>query len=182
MKIADYNQNHAWPQVDKQIVKQQENTQQTTHKEAAIYEKATPVETSHIYDKHSIQQLKKEADQAHLQLRQMVEDLLKQQGKSFLDVELDDVVEIDDSTRAEAKEAISPSGPLGVEATSDRIVAFARAIAGGDLTKIDTLKGAIIQGFKEVENIFGELPDISKQTYDAVMEKLDAWENEGKEE
>ncbi|HLQ72979.1 MAG TPA: hypothetical protein VK125_02015 [Bacillota bacterium] len=180
MKISNNTQPHIWQQHDqvKQKSEQVETRKETN--EAAIYEKSSEVEQTHVYNKATIQQLKKEADQTHQQLRQMVENLLKQQGKTFQDISDDDIIKVDEQTRAEANEAISPSGPLGVEATSDRIIAFARAISGGDLYKIDTLKGAIIEGFKQAEKILGELPDISQQTYDAVMEKLDAWENEGK--
>ena len=104
--------------------------------------------------------------------------MLKRQGKTLKLVEPDEFIEVDETARLEAQELIGPDGALGVEAVSQRIVDFAIAISGGDKSKLDTLKKAINQGFKEAEKILGELPDISKQTYDRIMEKLDNWEKE----
>ena len=78
--------------------------------------------------------------------------------------------------RLEAHELIWPDGILGVEAVSQRIVDFAIAISGGDKSKLDILRKAIDDGFKAAEKILGELPEISKETYNRIMEKLDAWE------
>ncbi|SHH37186.1 hypothetical protein SAMN02745221_02217, partial [Thermosyntropha lipolytica DSM 11003] len=41
--------------------------------------------------------------------------------------------------------------------------------------KIEMLRGAIIEGFKAAEAVLGGLPEISKKTYELVMQKLDAW-------
>ena len=65
--------------------------------------------------------------------------------------------------------------------TSDRILDFAKALSGGDPDKIETMKNAFIKGFKEATGAWGkDLPDISQRTYDAVMEKFDAWSKEAK--
>ena len=72
--------------------------------------------------------------------------------------------------------AIAEDGEFGVNAVSDRIVAFAIAISGGDKSKLNTLKAAIDEGFQAVKDIMGgALPDISSKTYDEIMRKLDEW-------
>lgn len=145
---------------------------------AAVYEKSKPEEKLFIYDKVSVEQLKKDSEQHYENLKRMVEDLLKRQGMTFNDVRLGSVVKVDEATRAEAAELVSDNGPLGVEAMSDKIVQFAKAISGGDPSKLDTIKKAIDDGFAAAKQILGELPEISQKTYDRIMEKLDIWENE----
>ena len=67
--------------------------------------------------------------------------------------------------------------------TSDRIVDFAKALCGGEPDKIEEMREAFEKGFKQAEKTWGgELPEISKKTYEAVMEIFDAWANENKSE
>lgn len=89
------------------------------------------------------------------------------------------MVEVDDATRAEAKELVSEDGYFGVKQTSERILDFAKALSGGDASKFETLKKATLDGFKAAEEVWGgEMPQITKDTYDAVMAGFDAWEKE----
>lgn len=102
--------------------------------------------------------------------------LLERQGITFEEARGGKTVEIDPETRAEAQALISEDGYWGVEKTSARIVEFAIAGAGGDISKIEEIKAAIDNGFgMAAETLGGSLPEISTQTYDAVMEKLDEW-------
>lgn len=79
-------------------------------------------------------------------------------------------------TQEEAQELISEDGYFGVEKTSQRIVDFAINGFGNDPSKLQEMKDAIDQGFLEAQDAFGgALPEISQQTYDAIMEKLDAF-------
>lgn len=71
----------------------------------------------------------------------------------------------------------SEEDPWSAEAVSDRIVDFAKTISGGDTTKLNLLRDAIEEGFRQATKSYGsELPDISKQTYDLIQQKLDKWE------
>jgi hypothetical protein len=111
-------------------------------------------------------------------LRRVVEKLIsRQNGSSAFSLNIQ-VTGISSAsmTQAEAAAAISENGDWGVEAVSDRIVSFAKSLAGDDAGKIETLREAIDKGFASVKNALGgKLPDISTQTYDAVMSKLDDW-------
>lgn len=88
-------------------------------------------------------------------------------------------IEVDEETIKTAQADISEDGYYGVKQTSDRLVGFAKALSGGDPEKIELLRDSIIKGFKQVEDMWGdELPQISKDTFNATMDKLDEWANE----
>lgn len=129
-------------------------------------------------DKSStIKALIQDSEKATDALKQLVEKLLLRQGHSISSLSTEDI-KVDERARIEARNLIADDGPLGVEAVSNRIVDFARSLSGGDPSKFNLLKDAIIKGFGEAEKQLGGLPDISKKTYDSVMEKLDIWEKE----
>ncbi len=154
--------------------------------EAAVLELNKTQESSATYSKpkvnknvdmDEVNRLIQEAEKSYEGLRTLIRRLMEKQGVKLEDL-LDGkaVLVVDDETRAEAQKAISEDGEWGVKAVSDRLVAFAKAISGNDKSKIGDLKAAIEQGFKEAEKAFGgKLPDISYQTYDETMRKLDEW-------
>ena len=91
-------------------------------------------------------------------------------------------IDMTQMTVEEAQELISEDGYFGVEKTSDRIVEFAINAFGNDPAKLEEMKQAIDKGFKDAEEAFGgTLPEISQQTYDAIMQKLDAFAGEAEE-
>lgn len=128
-----------------------------------------------------VAKLWEQADLANESLKNLVKELLQRQGMSFQEVvDGNKDFQVDDKAISEAAQQISDTGEFGVQAVSDKIIAFAKAISGGDKSKIDQLRNAIKQGFDEAAKILGgTLPDISQKTYDEVMKKLDAWQNEG---
>ena len=150
--------------------------------EAAVYEKSKP--EKYTPDAKRIQELIDEANRGTELLRQLVEKLLSKQGLTFqqaygiLGAGQDLSIEVDEATRLEAQEMISEDGYYGVKQTSQRILDFAKALSGGDPSKIDLLEEAFIKGFQKAEEIWGgKLPDISYQTYDAVMKGFEEWRN-----
>lgn len=145
---------------------------------SAVYEK--PSGKSNAAE---INRLWEETQKATESLRNLVERLIGRQVKTVEDILSEKATLIvDEAARAEAERAISEDGEWGIKAVSSRIVDFAKAISGGDKAKLDELRSAIEEGFKQVEKAFGgQLPDISKKTYDEVMRRLDEWENEGSE-
>ncbi|QNU67462.1 hypothetical protein EHE19_002730 [Ruminiclostridium herbifermentans] len=128
-----------------------------------------------------IERLWAEANRATQNLRDLVEQLLKSQGKKFHDVfSGKDSLEIDEETRAAAQQAISEDGECGVQAVSDRIVAFAKAISNNDPEKYEELMKAIDKGFAQAEKALGgQLPEICRKTYDEVKRKMDEWKSGG---
>ena len=84
---------------------------------------------------------------------------------------------VDAKTIEQAKKDISEDGYYGVKQTSDRILSFARAVAGDDPKKLQQMRDAVEKGFKQAERMWGDkLPEISQQTYDKVMETFDEWQ------
>ncbi|MCL2458328.1 MAG: hypothetical protein FWF31_05655 [Desulfobulbus sp.] len=109
-------------------------------------------------------------------LRNLVINLLQEQGINTKIAIGDSQIDLSTVTPAQAQELLSEDGYFGVEKTSDRIFQFAVGIAGGDPARIDAIKAGIDKGFAEAKKAFGDwLPDISYATYDAVMQKLDKW-------
>jgi|AntRauTorckE6833_2_1112554.scaffolds.fasta_scaffold02701_6 hypothetical protein len=85
-------------------------------------------------------------------------------------------VDIESISPEQAQELVAEDGYFGVEQTSERIFQAAVGIAGGDPARLDAIMQGVEEGFAEAEKAFGgTLPDISYQTRDAVMEKLNDW-------
>lgn len=154
--------------------------------QAAVYEKSDASETvtNKTYTPNTalIEQMK--ADQAALQnqLLSYVQESLMGQGNAL--AASDDLWKflasgnytVSEETKAEAQKAIGEGGYWSAEKTSDRIVEFAKALTGGDPSKVEEMRDAIEKGFKEATKTWGrDLPDITNDTYDQIMSKLDAW-------
>ncbi len=81
-----------------------------------------------------------------------------------------------------AQELTSEDGYYGVKKTSARIVDFAKAISGGDPEKAEMLREAAQKGFEQAAELWGGMenaPQITKDTYDAVMKGFDEWVGSG---
>lgn len=67
----------------------------------------------------------------------------------------------------------------GAEATANRILDFAKALAGDDDKAFSTLKDAFEKGFGDSEKIWGgKLPSVCYDTLSKVREGFDEWEKE----
>ena len=167
------------------------NTAETTEKTniddtAAVYEPSTTTtESPFKTDTAKIQQMLEEADSKTEQLRSLVEKMMGKQGLTL--AKASDMwsflaggdFTVDEETRAQAQKDIAEDGYWGAEATAERILSFAKALTGGDPEKIEDMKDAFIKGYKEATKAWGkDLPELSQQTYDKVMEKFDAWSKE----
>lgn len=109
-------------------------------------------------------------------LRQMILDTFTDQGLSTRIAIGDTSIDLEDLTPEKARELISEEGYLGVEQTSDRIFEMAISLAGNDPDRLEEIKAGIEKGFEmAADALGGSLPELSDQTRDAVMEKLDAW-------
>jgi hypothetical protein len=131
-------------------------------------------------DTKEIDRLWREAEKSYESLREIVVRLVVRQGKKYEDVlSGKEALSVDESARAEARMLLSEDGELGVKAVSARIVNFAKALSGGDRSKLAELKAGIEKGFREAERVFGgKLPQICYDTYDEIMRQLDEWANE----
>ncbi len=109
-------------------------------------------------------------------LRGLVLNMFKEQGIDCKILSDDAEIDISTLTPEKAQDLVADDGYFGVEKTSERIFDFAVGIAGGDPARLDAIRAGVEKGFQEAYEAFGGwLPDISYDTYDAVMNKLDDW-------
>ena len=166
-------------------------TTETAKNEAAsgvIYEKGNTEEATKTTAKKDnsaiIAKLKADAEQRTSQLRSIVEQMMTKQGAAI--GKADDMwsflakgnFTVSADVKAQAEADIAEDGYWGVEQTSDRILDFAKALSGDDPEKADEMLAAFKKGFEQATKTWGDkLPEISQKTYDAVVEKFDAWKN-----
>jgi hypothetical protein len=150
-----------------------------------VYEPSTETETSSVKKTYTpntdlVNKLKADAEERTAQLRSIVEKLITGQANAYGDA--NDIwsflrsgdYTVDAATKAQAQEDISEDGYWGVSQTSQRILDFANALTGGDPDKIEDMRAAFEKGYAQAEKTWGgELPSISKQTYEAVMKGFD---------
>jgi len=106
--------------------------------------------------------------------RRMIQQLLNRQADTATMVDGQMMITIDEETRARAQREIAEDGYFGVEQTSERILAFARAFAGDDIGRMEIMRDAFLAGFEAAERAWGgELPEISQQTRAAVLRGFD---------
>ncbi len=107
-------------------------------------------------------------------LRRLVIKNLEEQGVTLQISTGDSTIDLTTLTPEEAQALVAEDGYFGVDKTSDRIVDFAINAFSGDPARLQEMKDAIDKGFSAAQDAFGgSLPEISQQTYDAIMQKLD---------
>ena len=152
---------------------------------AAVYEKSTP-KTGYTKKSNSaiVAQMKADAEQRTAQLQSLVEKMISKQGQTLATA--DDMwsflakgnLKADPETIAQAKKDIASDGYWGAEQTSDRILSFAKALAGDNPDKAEELLRAFKKGYAQATGTWGkDLPSLCSDTYDLVEEKFDKWMN-----
>ncbi len=150
--------------------------------EAAVYEKSPDTKKVHQRDQATIDRLISEAKAGANKLRELVERMLLKQGETIdraTDVYAllrEGKVEVDEETRLQAQKDIAEDGYWGVEQTSERLFSFAKALTGGDSSLADEMIEAVKKGFKQAEKAWGgELPQLTKDTLDRTISKMESW-------
>lgn len=174
-----------------------DTAQSILSQDAAVYDKSdkAPTNTKRNYtrDAVTLSEISKQVEGKLASLRATVEELVARQsvkngeaqGLNYDQImekyngrlkEFYQNLEVDDATRLNAQQEISEDGFWGVKQTAARVIDFAKAVSGGDPSKINLLKQAIEEGYKAAEAAWGgELPEICKQTQTAIMQGLDDW-------
>lgn len=150
---------------------EEEAVVQTPAKEQDTYTPSTE-KKSYQMDAATVKQMKTELEEMKLRFLETVKKTLGKQVKygqgAWKGISPED--------QAAAQEAISEDGYWGVKQTSERIVSFAKALVGGDPSRVEEMRDAFIKGYQAAEKAWGgALPEISRQTYDAVMKLFDEW-------
>ncbi len=163
-----------------------ENTNKAKEENTAgvIYEKSSDKAVAKKDNSAIVAKLKADLDARTKQLQSLVEKMMSKQGQTI--GKADDMWKflasgnftVTAEEKAQAQADIAEDGYWGVEQTSDRIVDFAKALSGGDTQYADKLIAAFKKGYEQATGAWGKnLPDISKRTYDAVIEKMNDWKN-----
>ncbi len=128
-----------------------------------------------------LQALLDESDRKAQQIVDLIKPLVQQQG-----LELSKVASGEQKISASpeaikaAQAAVADGGEFSVQKTAERILSFAKAAIGDDPSKLEKVRNAVEQGFKEASDILGgSLPDISKQTLDTIRSEFDRWASSG---
>ena len=175
-------------QASKKVSETADKTTTTDKTETGVvYEKSSQTDKNTVTKKTDykmVEKLKADAKQRTSQLRSLVEKMMTKQGTAIANADsmwsflADGNFTVDEETQKQAQADIAEDGYWGVEQTSDRILDFAKALSGNDPEKADLLIDAFKKGFDDATKSWGkDLPDISKRTYDAVLEKFDKWKN-----
>lgn len=122
-----------------------------------------------------------ESDRKVEEFMQLLGGLVEQQGLEWKKlVSGEQKLTADPETIQQAQAAIAEDGEFGVRKTAERILSFARLAMGDDPDKLETIRNAVTRGFDEAKQMLGgELPEISQQTYSAIMDEFDRWAKDG---
>lgn len=172
--------------------------------EGAVYEKTpdkvvTETKDGKVTEKPEtdrsaiIQKMKSDLESQKQQLLDIVRQSMGKQASAFTlanaDENEDDLwsqfangnVTVSDAARAKAQKDVADDGYWGVEQTSDRLVEFAKTLAGNDPSKASEMMDALKKGYDQAAKAWGgKLPEISSKTLDAANKKLQDWMDEGK--
>lgn len=160
-----------------------EKAVQATKKNEDTFEKSDS-STSVTYKKNQltgkqVAQLAADAQQRADNMRNMISSMIVKQGqKSNLTLFGQKLFVTKEQSDAAAA-SIAPGGEYSVDKVAGRIMDMAKALSGGDESKIDLLQKAVEKGFKAAGvELGGKLPSISKDTYDEVMKRFQDWRDE----
>lgn len=129
----------------------------------------------------SADQLMKMEEQRAKSFQNMLQSMIVKQGQAGNLTLFGTRLNVTSEQSSAAAASIAPGGEYSVDAVAGRIMDMAKALAGGDESKLGTLRTAIQKGFKAAGVDFGQkMPDITNQTYNEVMKRFDDWEKEMK--
>lgn len=146
--------------------------------------KATDTDTIEISykkpDKLTSDQLQEISNQRIASFNKMLESMLGKQASQFNKANFQNL-NISSADQLAAQKAIGEGGEWSPEAVAGRILDMAKALSGGDASKISVLKEAVEKGFSAATKSWGgKLPSITDDTHDRVMKGFDEWEKSAK--
>ena len=169
--------------------KKKDNEVQEKAQAAAVYEKSDEKQASSSQNTDRtkiIKQMQANVAARQQQLLDIVQKMMGKQAKAYgianSENDEDSIWKflakgdftVDAATKAQAEADIAEDGYWGVKQTSERILDFATTLAGNDPEKLEKMRAAFEKGYAQAEKTWGgELPEISKNTFDAVMKGFD---------
>ena len=162
----------------------------TTEQAGVVYEKGSSVSSkNYSVNKMSeedraalVEQLKADQQSRQEQLVNIVQKMMTEQATAYGNA--NDIWKflasgdytVDAETKLQAQKDIAEDGYYGVKQTSERLFAFASALAGDDVEKMQEMQKAMEKGFKLATKAWGkELPEISQQTLEAANQLFEEY-------
>lgn len=123
--------------------------------------------------------LRKSEEQRMNAFQQMLRSMVVKQGEksnlSMFGLNLN----VSQADSAAAAASLQEGGEWSVDAVATRLMDMAKALSGGDPSKIEELRTAVQKGFKAAGmDLGGKLPGICNDTYNEVMRRFDDWKKE----
>lgn len=126
-----------------------------------------------------VQQLQDAQAQRMESFQRMLQSMITKQGEMSNLTLFGLKLTVTPADSLKAASAIAEGGEYSVDAVATRILDMAKALSGGDSSKIAELRGAVQKGFAAAGvELGGSLPGICQDTYTEVMKRFDDWENE----
>lgn len=154
----------------------------TVNDTGVVYEPSSASKMSDSERAALVQKLNADVEARTSQLTNLVQQMISKQGNAY--GQANDIWKflasgnftVDAQTKAQAQADIAEDGYWGVDQTSSRIYDFAMALAGDDEEKMKEMQEAFKKGYDLAAKKWGgELPEISKRTYDAVNKKFEEY-------
>lgn len=127
------------------------------------------------YDLIKLKNLESKSEDIYGKLEKMVEDMIRDQKSTIELLNRESRLGGNKDLLIQAKESLGQEGKLGSELMSQRVSDFIVTGSGGDKAKIDILVKAIDEVYKEAQVLLGDLPEVSDQTYQKIILKLDKY-------
>lgn len=140
-----------------------------------------PVYTKNQLTKAQVSQLQNDANTRADNMAKLIQSMVVKQGQKSNLTLFGQELFVSPEQSAKAAASIAEGGEYSVDSVAGRIMDMAKALSGGDKSKIAELRDAVEKGFKAAGVDFGgSLPSISQDTHTEVMNRFDEWQNEGK--
>lgn len=162
----------------------------TTEQAGVVYEKGSSVSSkNYSINKMSeeeraalVEQLKADQNSRQEQLVSIVQKMMTEQATAYGNANdmwkflASGDYTVDAETKLQAQKDIAEDGYYGVKQTSERLFAFASALAGDDVDKMQEMQKAMEKGFNLATKAWGkDLPEISQQTLDAANQLFEEY-------
>lgn len=111
--------------------------------------------TKNVSENEEVNRLIEENERKQEEFKKLIQSLIAEQGESYNMVLFYRKLDVSPEVVEKAKESISDGGEYSVDSVAANIINMAKALSGGDSSKINELKEGFLKGFKEAEKAWG---------------------------
>ncbi|MPM37303.1 hypothetical protein SDC9_83912 [bioreactor metagenome] len=133
------------------------------------------------YDTIEINRLMADNEKRIIEFKEQIKKMIAKQGEESNLTLFGQKINVSLEDSQKAAQQVEEGGEYSIDAVATRIMDMAKALSGGDKSKISLLKDAVIKGFDAAGMEFNDgagLPEICNKTYDEIMKRFDDWQKE----